>query len=382
MNRYLPRTGFGFLGTVAVLGLAGMALQPSQFGLMASAHAAQPINVAQIVPLSGPLANVGKEIVAITSATIDDFNKKFPDTPVRLSSLDDSNDPAKSTALATQAVPSVNALLSCFGSVSCMAQHKVATASSTPLVGPIAGAEEFRGKGAGSTFAVRASAADELNSLLSFASNLGMSPVSVLVQADGFGNSYLAELDKLTGKFPQLKFTRAAFNPDKPDYGKAADELLAAKPKSLILLANAAHSASFLEAWRKKTGLPFVLNLAGQANSLFASKMKGYVGTAAFVTVTPSPWETKLEVQREYQRVAKAAGVSPSYLGFETYLNTRVFLEGVKHGKAGRKADMLAWLKEQSQLDLGGYTVNYVGSHAGSRFTDLSLLKPDGTYRH
>ena len=42
----------------------------------------------------------------------------------------------------------------------------------------------------------------------------------------------------------------------------------------------------------------------------------------------------------------------------------------------------MRWLDNAPRLDLGGYSVSYGGDKLGSNFTDLALLRSDGTYRH
>ena len=375
-----PRFSLSSLALTAVAGAALLSYAlPAQSFI---AYAAQGVEVAQIVPLTGPLANVGKEVNAITQATLEDFNKGSKTTQIALKTYDDGNVADKSTQLATKAVASAQALISCFGSVGCLPQQKVSATAGVPLIGPIAGAAPLRGKAATTTYAVRASASSEVACLLNFASTTGLSNVSVLVQDDGFGKSYAAELDKAAANFPGLKITRSAFNPASPDYGKSVAELMAGSPKVLLLLANSGHSTQFLDAWKATSSLPFVLNLAGQANGQFASRMKGYVGAAAFATVTPSPWETKIEAQREYQRIAKSAGMAPSYLGFESYLNARALIEAVTQTKSPTKTELVRWLDNAPRLDLGGYSGGYGGDKLSSNFTDLALLRSDGTYRH
>ncbi|QTD47005.1 ABC transporter substrate-binding protein [Ottowia testudinis] len=376
----IPRFSVSPLAVTAITGAALLSYAlPAQ---SVPAPAAHSVEVAQIVPLSGPLANVGKEVNTITRATLDDFNKSSRAAQIVLKTYDDGNAADKSTQLATQAVGSAQALVSCFGSVGCMAQQKASAAAGVPLIGPIAGAAPLRGKAASTTYAVRASAASEVARLLGFATTMGLTEVGVLVQDDGFGRSYAAELDKLAASYPKLKITRSTLNPASADYGKSVADLMAGQPKVLLLMANAAHSTQFMTAWKAKGALPFVLNLAGQANAQFASRMKGYVGAAAFATVTPSPWETKIDAQREYQRIAKSVGLAPSYLGFESYLNARALIEAVTQAKSSGKAELVRWLDNAPRLDLGGYSVSYSGDKLGSNFTDMALLLPDGTYRH
>lgn len=339
-------------------------------------------DIAVVVPQTGPLANVGKEVVSMTKAVFDDFNQRNTGIKLTLTALDDGNVAAQSTAQSRQAANSALALLSCFGSVSCLAQQKVAAETQVPLIGPIAGAAPLRGDNAqaGLTFALRASAQDEVKRLMDFAGVMGMNRIAVLVQDDGFGQAYDAELKKVLPMVPGATVERRAFNPQGPNYDALATELGKTAPQALLLLANASHSSSFLQAWAKQRPLPFVLNLAGQANALFANRMKERKEAAvAFVTVTPSPWESKTELQRDYQRILQAAKLPPSYLSFEAYINARVLIDALTKGGATNRATLGRYLARTANVDLGGF-IAHPGT--GSHWTDLSLLRPDGSYRH
>lgn len=343
---------------------------------------ARTMKIAQIVPQSGPLANVGKEIYATSKATIDDFNSAQSKYNLVLTVFDDSNAAEKSTELAQALPKTTDALLSCFGTVGCLAQHKVANERQIPLIGAIAGAAPLRGKASGYSFAVRSSAADEVRTLLKFSDTAQMQNIAVLIQDDGFGRGYAAELDRLQVQFPSLKFSRILLKPQAADYKITAKELQATQPQALMLLANALHSTNLLTAWKEQQSLPFVLNLAGQANAMFASKLKGYTGAAAFVTVTPSPWESRTAVQRDYQRIAKAASLPLSYIGFEAYLNAILLAKTIMASGAKNAADLSSYLEAMDRQDLGGYIVSYGAAKLGSNFTDLALLRNDGTYKH
>jgi ABC-type branched-subunit amino acid transport system substrate-binding protein len=72
------------------------------------AHA-QQLSVAQFVPMSGPLANVGREISSVTKAVFDDHNKSTRGAQIQLLSQDDLNNPEKTTELARAAAPNAAA---------------------------------------------------------------------------------------------------------------------------------------------------------------------------------------------------------------------------------------------------------------------------------
>jgi ABC-type branched-subunit amino acid transport system substrate-binding protein len=233
------------------------------------------------------------------------------------------------------------------------------------------------------SFAVRASATDELKTLLAYAQTSGLKEMAVLVQDDGFGRAYAGELGRLIGAYTGLNLSPHYFKPDAPGFDALAARMQQGTPKALLLLANAAHSTAFLEAWRKSAPFPFVFNLAGQANALFAGRLKGYVGAAAFVTVTPSPWAQRTALQRDYQRVAAAAGVSLSYLGLEAYINARLLQDSLQRSGARSGPELARYLDGLQSRDLGGgLTIDYAHQRRGGHFTDMALLRQDGSYVH
>ncbi len=339
-----------------------------------------PVKLGQIVPLSGPLANVGKEINVATLAALANHNLRSKPR-IELVTQDDANNPERSAAAVQLLDSQVSGLLSCFGTVGCLAQMKAAEPLGLPLIAPIAGAPQLRGGAAPLVFAVRASASEELGKLLKHCQVTGMTNLAVVVQDDGFGQSYFEALKPLLDMYKINVVVSAVINPQKPEYASAVAILKQRPVNALLLLANSTHSLGVLKAWRVNDPLPFVLNLAGQANGLFANGLKGYTGAAAFVTATPSPWGKKLLLQREYHDAMDGAGIKTySYLSFEAYINARIAIEAVKRSKDRSHAAL------KSALIKGAFNFDGLewqfGAQAGVRYTDLSLLLADGTFRH
>ena len=336
------------------------------------------VRLGQIVPLTGPLGNVGKEIKAASEAAISQHNATSK-PKIELLAQDDGNDPERSAAAVDTLNGKTMGLLSCFGTVGCLAQMKGAQSADMPLIGPIAGAPQLRGRSAVNVFAIRASASEELARLIQYSQTMSLNQWAVVVQDDGFGKAYHEALKPLlVGSGIQLQAV-ALLNPQKPDYAKHVADLTKTQPKSLLLLANATHSVGMLKAWREKTQLPFVMNLSGQANGLFAGALKGYSGAAAFVTATPSPWGAKYSAQREYQAAMKAAGHTHfSYLSFEAYTNARVAIEAIKRAK-GRSPAALKAALDNSVFSVAGLDWRFDAKTPG-RFTGMTVLKADGTF--
>ena len=338
------------------------------------------VRLGQIVPLSGGLANVGKEINDVTKATIARHNSQSK-LQIELLTEDDGNQPGRSTAAVAALSNRAIGFVSCFGTVSCLAQMQATQDLNLPLIGPIAGASQLRDKKARHVIAIRASATDEISRLIKFSQAVGFTQLTVAVQDDGFGQAYQRALAQvLEGSGIQVKEI-ALFSPQTPNYDAIAKALQKSPSNALLLLANATHSVGILKSLNNQGAFPFVLNLPGQANAVFANGMKSYKGGVSFATVTHSPWEKKLQLQRDYHETMAAANISNySYLGFEAYMNARITIEAIVQSKQLTPSSLLGTL-QTGQFSIGGWEWRKADPYA-ARFTDLAILRADGTYRH
>jgi branched-chain amino acid transport system substrate-binding protein len=363
---------FASLKTVSAIFLLAIATQ--------SYGQSNVVRLGQIVPLSGGLANVGKEINDVTKATIARHNS-LSKLKIELLTEDDGNQPERSAAAVAALSNRAIGFVSCFGTVSCLSQMKATQELGLPLIGPIAGAASLRDKQAKHVFALRASATDELIRLVKFAQTAGFTQLAVAVQDDGFGQAYQKALTTvLEGSGIQIK-ELVVFKPQSPIYDEIAKSLQKSPTNALLLLVNATHSVGLLKSLNKQAAYPFVLNLPGQANSMFANGLKEHKGGVAFATVTHSPWDKKMQIQRDYHETMAAANISNySYLGFEAYINARLAIEAVVQSRQASSNSLLGTL-DSGTFAIGGWNWRRADPFA-SRFTDLATLSKDGTYKH
>jgi hypothetical protein len=69
-----------------------------------------------------------------------------------------------------------------------------------------------------------------------------------------------------------------------------------------------------------------------------------------------------------------------SYLGFEAYINARIAIEALKQGRVLTSAKLAAVL-EIGQFNVGDWKWKHADP-VSTHFTDLALLRPDGTFKH
>jgi ABC-type branched-subunit amino acid transport system substrate-binding protein len=97
----------------------------------------------------------------------------------------------------------------------------------------------------------------------------------------------------------------------------------------------------------------------------------------------PYPFANNQQVVKEYRAAMKkfAPKTDISYLGMEMYIGCRVFEEGMKKAGANANgADLIKALENIGTLDLGGFVVSFgPENRLGSKFTDITVIGPDGT---
>ena len=349
------------------------------------------IVVVQTLPMSGPLANVGEDIATATRAYFAQFNKsRAPSQQVELRVVDDGNDQAKAQLGIAQIVASAAAgsapvaIVSCFGTVSCLGAMAASKAARVPLIGPIAGAPVFRAPEQSTVYAVRPSAVTEVAKLLEYVKFLQLSKLAVYVQDDGFGKGYLGptlEQIKAVGLAPPQVIT---LNPQAPDYAQAASAVEQAKPDAIIMLANVKHSAEFVSAIAKAGASPWLMNLAGQANAGFVKSAAGSRAFNVFAAMTPSPWRPSISVVREYQAAWQAAtgNTAFSYLTLEAYINAKVLGEAITRTRGDVNAASIQAALTSGVIELGGIDARFVGGkRVGTGFVDLAVLDGKGVFK-
>jgi branched-chain amino acid transport system substrate-binding protein len=358
-------------------------------GAQAAIDAHPPILVGQVLPLTGPLAAVGKEIEQATRAHFEHVNARggISGHRIELITVDDGNDPKTHAAAATKLIKErgVVALLNCFGSSACVAGAAAAKAENTPLVGPMAGAAYLRTNDAGRVFPVRPEARLEVGYLVDFAHRSGLKRVALYVQDDAFGRAYLGAAQEAFKARNITSVSETVFAPGAPNYDAHAAALVRDQVDAVVMLANVTHSTELIKAVKAHGGNPYFLNLAGQANGAFVKALQGQSALVAFAAFTPSPWSERVPAAREYRDAWQktARDQNYSFLTFEAYLNAKMLTIALdRMGKGGITRTKLAdSMSTMRNADLGGMAVGYEGGRRdASSFVDLAVMTTTGRF--
>jgi branched-chain amino acid transport system substrate-binding protein len=352
---------------------------------------AAPARVAVIVPLSGGLAAVGKEIEMTSRAWAQQLNAKAGSaTPiVELLVFDDKSGADGAREAARQAMAQGAVLvMNCFGSVACMAIAQETKAAALPLIGAIAGDDRLRSADYPHVFTTRGGARDEIETILKYLQGVGNNNVAVLYQDDGFGQSYKRTLDAVLATRPGMRaVATVAVDPQKKDYAQAAAKAAAQPSTAVILLTNTVHSLGVIDAMNTAGYRGLYFNLAAQANPFFIGQVAKMTQDsklmAAFVTTTPSPQLTTPGVTGYRDTISRSAQpLVPTYMGLESFMNATLAGSIVARDSKPTPASVAKTLLSLNGSGVAGMTVRFDPVRRQAvQWLDMAVVTREGKVR-
>ncbi|MGE3345868.1 MAG: ABC transporter substrate-binding protein [Ramlibacter sp.] len=341
------------------------------------------IVVGQSLALTGPLAELAPDIVNGTQAYFDGVNANggIHGRRVRMVTRDDGYVAANTVKVVGQMIDEdkVFALMNMTGTSNVAAVLPLLEKEKppVPLIAPFTGAALIREPAINHVFNIRASYADETEKLVQHLTTIGVGRISVLWINNGFGKDGLDGVHKAMAKRGLKVYSSAPIEPDASDTDKAVAALHDTRPEVIIMITTGRATVDFIKAYNKvRKGMRFyTLSVMGTQATLRAL---GADGVGVVVTsVVPFPWSYGNPAAREYRAAMQKSGFhNISFLGFEAYLNARVFAEGLR--RAGReltRTRFIAALEDMKRVDLGGFEVGFgKNTRQGSRHVELVII--------
>lgn len=366
--------------------LGAMAALPAAFHAPGRAQDAGPIKIAQSTALTGPLADLGLPLHQGAKAYFAALNAKggVNGRPIELSVADDGYEVARSQANVKGFIAdgSYFAIFNCLGTPMVEAMLPQVIESGMPFFAPLTGALLARPKGVRSVFNIRASYADETESLVRHLATIGIKRIAVVHQNNAFGKDVATAARQFIAQHKLVETATATVENNSSDAGAAAAKIAASNPEAVLLGLAGKPTVEFAKAIRQqRKGLPmYALSVMGAAATL---KAMGDDATGMTVSqVVPLPSNNVVPLVREFQQVWKASGATlePSHLALEGYINARVFAEILR--RAGRNPTRSSFIEAAWALkryDLGGFEVSFAeGQPNASRFVELTMVGAGG----
>lgn len=361
------------------------------FALLASMLPAQPaqadsgiITIAQVVDLSGPNGDTGKDFWTGAKVYFDSVNAKGGINGRRINHVfrDDQGQPAQTLALTRQLVqeyrPAV--LFGYMGAegIEAVAKDGLLARDNLALVGPYAGVDS---QADSNVVYLRASQADEARKIVRQTRGLGLDRLAIYHGSDDLGRSggqSLAAALAEAGLRPVANVADIRSNS-----AAVAQQIFKTQPQAVVLAAPTIASANFIREYRKLSpGTQFfaLSSINHQTLLEFLGSPKTAQGVAV-TTLAPSPFNPVSPIAREHVRAMKTyRDEAPSYASLEGYIAAKYLVDALKNSKSSDPATVSHAIAATRKLDLGGYLVEFNGnSRRGSRYIDLAVFTGSGT---
>jgi len=363
--------------------------------------AANAIRIGQSAPLSGAMAEQGKNYSDGIKLYLDIINAKggVYGREIDLTTLDDASDPkrAQQNTIKLLNEEKVVALVGYVGAGSALAALPLVEESKTPFLFPYAGADTLRAQSRW-VFHLRAGYNEEAAKVVDQLSTVGIKRVAIVYQNDEAGKAGLRGFEQAFAGSKLKSVGQAAVNASGPDMKQAVSAISALKPDAIVLATEGKTSAAFIKA--------YLLTISREQPQFFglsdvgATQLHRELGDDAvgisIAQIVPSPWNGKYAVVREYRdSLSMAAGVGrakykegrtkagsqePNHAGLEGWIAAKVMVEALKRaGKDLTREKLVAALEGLRNFDVGDFTVDYSrDKHLGSSYVDLSILRAGG----
>ncbi|MBK9573808.1 MAG: ABC transporter substrate-binding protein [Rhodoferax sp.] len=343
------------------------------------------MTLGQSTTLSGPLGDLGQEVLKGAKVYFDALNAKggVNGRRINLVTKDDAYDAKKTleNVNAFIAADATFALFGTFGTPNNEALIPVAQKAGLPVLTPYTGAPSIRSKDSKGVFNLRASYADEMEELVKHLTTLGIKKIGIAYQNNAFGKEVLAAATDAMTRRKLKPVLAVSVENNASDAATASEKLLATDPEALLLGIAGKPTIEFIKATnqRRKGTQMYALSVLATPSNLRAL---GSDGTGVAISqVVPFPINSTLPIVREYQQAMTAAGHTDfSHLSLEGYIDAKVATEGLRRaGRTPTRASLVSAMDAMRNYNLGGMEVSFGhGAASGSKFVELTLINAQG----
>jgi len=274
------------------------------------------------------------------------------------------------------------ALLSPVGSVALkrMLDDKLLDSADVIVINAVPGAEALRNPGHPKLFHIRAGDRQQIDKCVDHARSLGVTSLGVLHQNIPIGTSGLAMAAEAAKRVGGIELKPFESTLDIPSLAATAARLVAVNPQAALVLGAPRFMADGVAELRKAGLQQFIFALSYVPAGLLAKVAGPGSRGVALAQTYPNPMGAALPLQREFQAAMKASSpATAAYTSFhlEGYVSARVFLEGARRAREITPDGMARALRAMSDVDLGGFRIDFSKGNVGSRFVDIGVVNGD-----
>ncbi len=370
-------------GAFAVAGLIAIAIGS------ASSVCAQGIVIGQSAPLSGPAADIGRDIRDGAMAWFERVNAAggIGGRKITLMTLDDANDKARAAdnakALADRGAMALFGFASATLSVNAI---PVAERNGMAFFAPFTGSMSIRDKAP--VFTIRASYRDEAEKIVAHQKSVGATSAVVLHYDDEVGKVNYETVAAAVAAAGGAKPKSIAVKRGGKVEAATLDAIAADNPHYVLATTQSPPVVDLLKLMSDKgRSFPIVALSFVNPDELVVSAGANARGTIVS-QVVPTP---RAVANPNYTVVKDCAdaltalnGATLNYTTLESCIGAKVLVEAIRRaGPQVTRASLFKGIESLGRVDVGGFFVTLTpASHHGSKWVDLSILSRGNTYRN
>lgn len=358
--------------------------------LLSTFALAKDLVIAQVAPFGGPLAVSGRDFNLGAMIAFDEINAAggIGGNRLRLISRDDGYRSNDTVQHVSDLLENDNplALIGMWGAenIEAVVAKKLLDKVGLPVVGVRSGVAALR-KNA-NLFHVRASYRDEVQRILDQIQTMGSNRIAIIYEDDGFGREALADAQEFLAKRSLKPSAVAAQAKNSLVVDSAVNQITAAQPQAVLLVANTPVATAIIKALRAQNSSAFIFATSTVDAEQLVTQLGKIAAGVAVAQSVPNPYKATAPIAMQFQNRIKTLGLDAArgnFASLEGYIAARVVAEGLRRaGRDPTRKELVRGLESMQRVDLGGFVIDFAPQqHEGSRFVDLSLIGADGRIR-
>ena len=344
----------------------------------------------QAAALAGPSSALGQGMRHGILAAFEQVNAAggIHGRKLKLISRDDGYDPDRSLYQTKRLLEQdkVFALIGAVGTPTAISTIPLSSAKNVPFIGPFTGAEFLRSPDIRNVINIRASYAAEAEAWIQhLTEDLHFSRIAIFYQDDSFGRDGLRGVKRALEKRGLELAAEGTFERNTRAVSSALRTIERTEPEAVVMVGTYGPCAEFIKLAHKRDFNPTFVNISFVGANALAREL-GAEGNGVIVSqVVPFPWDTSLEVVRDYQAAEKAIDptLTPDFVSLEGYLSGRLAAAALELiGPNPTRAALLQVVNDVGRFDIGGNIITF-----GDKTRDeppkvfLTVIQPDGTFK-
>ena len=249
----------------------------------------------------------------------------------------------------------------------------------SPLGAPLSGAQLLRKPLQPLIFTLRASNQAEIDRIVNDLVRSGRHRIAVLYQEDAFGEDGLRATRSALARHGLKPVDVAGVQRNSTNTDAAARQLNRANPSAVVIISAYPSSAAFSRSLQALGSPAQLMNVSFVGTGGLQDALPGGRASGIGISqVVPFPWDRRVPVVAEYQRLMlrQYRRARYGFTSLEGFLAARWLGEALQRaGTNPSRQALVAALESMNNVDLGGYRLQLnPRDHQASDFVDLTFL--------